>query len=133
MDKLRIIEDIVHEYYVPTWVGAASFVSTVLAVFGGIGVAAGGVSLVIAFAGSNSAYGQSQPGMTAIAATYLLGASLSVLAMGSVVANLAGCRKHLQQLVALKLHDLRVEIPPPDGFTTEATGEENRQDRTGAA
>lgn len=123
MDKLRTIEDIVHEYYVPAWVGAASFVSTVLAVFGGIGVAAGGVSLVIAFAGSNSAYGQSQPGMTAIAATYLLGASLSVLALGSVVANLAGCRKHLQQLVALRLIDLKVDIPEPEGYQATSMNE----------
>lgn len=120
MDKLRTIEDIVQESYVPAWVGAASFVSTVLAVFGGIGVVAAALSLVIALAGSNSAYGQSQPGLTAIAATYLLGASLSVLAMGSVVANLAGCRKHLQQLVALRLHELRVEIPVSDGFVADA-------------
>jgi hypothetical protein len=120
MDKIRMVEDIVHEYYVPAWIGAAGWISALMAVIGGLGAAAGGLFLARALAGTAKAYGASQSDLSALAASYLIAASLSVLALGSLVANLAGCRKHLQQLVALRLHDLRVEIPAPDGFPPDA-------------
>ena len=120
MDKLRTVEDVLHEYYVPTWIGAAAWIGALMAAVGGLGVAAGGLMLARALAGGAKAYGASPSEFSALAATYLIAASLSVLALGSLVANLAGCRKHLQQLVALRLHDLRVEIPAPDGFPPDA-------------
>jgi hypothetical protein len=108
--KLGSIEKLVHPFYVSSWIGTANFVAGTMALLGGIGVAIGVTLLAMAIVERPGPGRINTAPLSVFGATYFLAAALSTLALGSIVANVAACRKHLQELVALRIKEQGLEV-----------------------
>ncbi len=110
--KYKPFDHIVHPQFVPGWVGMAGFVSGILALIGALGVVAGGILMLVAFSTDPGTTFSPKPPpvLSAMGATYLIGMSLSIFALASIVDNLAACRLHLLELVTLKA--VEQGVPP---------------------
>lgn len=104
--NLTPVEGVVDPNYTSSWVGVANVVAAILGAIGLLGALISAVLFFVALGSQKPSYSTYSttppPVLTAASSGAMLGASLSALALATLIANVAACRVLLTQLVALQ-------------------------------
>lgn len=104
--NLTPVEGVVDQNYTSSWVGVSNVVAAILGTIGLLGALISGVLFFVALGSQKPTYSTYSvappPALTAASAGAMFGASLSALALATLIANVAACRMLLTQLVVLQ-------------------------------